>query len=162
MSESSPRKPLRVWPGVVAAVPLILLRFVVPVIAPDAMLYALLGAVVAAAIIVVWWLFFSRAPWIERIGALALMVLGVWLSSFVVDISIRTGMMGNMLLAFSIFLIPLALVAWASLTRRMSDSRRRALFAVTVLLTCGSLALLRTDGISGAGAQLKWRWTKTA
>jgi uncharacterized BrkB/YihY/UPF0761 family membrane protein len=53
------KKPLRLWPGVVAAVLLILARFVVPIIVPDSMIYGVLGAVVGTLLIMVWWLFFS-------------------------------------------------------------------------------------------------------
>ena len=48
-----------------------------PRVAPDAALYGLLGAAVCALVVVVWWLFFSRAPWLERVGALVLWPLAV-------------------------------------------------------------------------------------
>ena len=62
-------RPLRLWPGVAAAVLVVLLRFVVPVFSSDAMGVGLIGAAAGALVIVLWWLFFSRAPWSERIGA---------------------------------------------------------------------------------------------
>ena len=56
-----------------------------------------------------------------------------------------------------------AFVAWALATRRLSDGLRRATMAATILLACGVWTLFRTDGVmGGAGAQLAWRWTKTA
>ena len=154
--------PLRVWPGVVAAVLLCLLRFVVPIVAPDVALYGFIGAIVCALIIVVWWLLFSRAPWIERLGALVLMVLGVYLTSRVVHISIRTAMMGNMLPVYGVFVLPPALAFWAAATRHFSNPARRALLVVTIGLVCGAFTLLRTDGVMGFGSQLTWRWSKTA
>ncbi len=67
--EPTPRKPLRLWPGVVAVVLQWLLWFVVPIVAPDAAMFAMLGGVACGLAVVVWWLFFSRAPWSERLGA---------------------------------------------------------------------------------------------
>ena len=111
----------------------------------------------------VWWLFFSRAPWFERLGAIALMIVGVFATRFVVHESIRGGMMGMMLPLYAIppVLGP-AFVAWAVASRRLSAGMRRASMAATILLACGVWTLLRTDGIKGSDAQLHWRWTPTA
>jgi len=76
-NESTAQKPLRVWPGVVAAVLLLLLRFVVPRVLPEANIFGVLGSFAGVAAIVLWWLFFSRAPWIERIGVVLLLILAV-------------------------------------------------------------------------------------
>ena len=62
------RKPLRLWPGVMAAVLLCLARFVIPAVKPDAVFFGGIGGMVCALAILVWWLFFSRAPWSERIA----------------------------------------------------------------------------------------------
>lgn len=156
------RPDLRLWPGVIAALLLCLLRFVTPVVLPDIALYGFLGAMVCALVIVVWWLFFSRAPWIERVGAIAVMVIALYATSRVVHISIRTAMMGNMLPVYSIFVLPPALVLWATATSRRSNPVRRVWLVVTICLTCGAFTLLRTDGVKGFGSQLTWRWSKTA
>ena len=37
-----------------------------------------IGGVFCGLAIVVWWLFFSRAPWSERVGALVLMVVALF------------------------------------------------------------------------------------
>ena len=116
---------LRLWPGVTAAIVLIAARFVIPSIAPDTLLYGLIAGAVAALVILLWWLLFSRAPWAERLGALALMVLSVVLLYQFAHISIRTGNMGFLLPAQLVFILPPVLVAWAVLTRRSSSSVRR-------------------------------------
>jgi outer membrane protein assembly factor BamB len=67
------QKPLRVWPGVVIVILALLLRYVVPIVAPGALFYGVIGQVIGALAILVWWLFFSRAPWVERLGAVVLM-----------------------------------------------------------------------------------------
>src|SRR6185436_15397465 len=114
------QKPFRVWPGVVAVVLQWLLWFVVPIVAPDAAMGAMLGAVVCALAVIVWWLFFSRAPWIERVGAIVLVVVAVAVTKRIVHQSIANGMMGMMLPIYSIPIQCLALVAWAVATRRLS------------------------------------------
>ena len=76
-NELSPRKPLRLWPAVAIAVVQLLVMFGAPVVAPDAeMPIGMLGGVVGALAILVWWLLFSRARWIERVGAIVLMIVG--------------------------------------------------------------------------------------
>ena len=78
------RKPLRLWPGVVAAVLLILVRVVVPIVAPESSIFGVLGALLAAVVVLAWWLFFSRAPWSERLGAVVLMIVALAATSRVV------------------------------------------------------------------------------
>jgi outer membrane protein assembly factor BamB len=157
----TPRKPLRLWPGVVAAVLLCVVRFVVPIVAPGAAAYAVLGGLVGALAIVVWWVFFSRAPWSERLGAIALAIVALVATSRLVDVSIRTGMMGMMFVVYAVTSVPPAFVVGVVAGRRLSDGPRRAAMAASILLACGVWTLLRTDGILGSGAQLAWRWTKT-
>ncbi|MBA2306157.1 MAG: PQQ-binding-like beta-propeller repeat protein [Acidobacteria bacterium] len=162
--ESTPRKQLRLWPGVVAAAIIVVLRFFVPLIVPGTEVYGILAGVAGLAVILLWWLFFSRAPWSERIGAVVLMIVATLATGLVVHESIAGGMMGRMLpvIAVPITLGP-AFVAWAVLTHRLSDGMRRAAMVVTILLACGVWTLARTDGVKGeAGAQLHWRWTPTA
>src|SRR5262245_53164916 len=158
----TPRTALRLWPGVIAAVLLCLLRFVAPIVVPDMAFYAVMGAVACALLIILWWLLFSRAAWIERVGAIALMVIALYATSRVVHISIRTAMMGNMLPVYSIFVLPPALAFWAAATSRLSDPVRRVWLVLTICLTCGVFTLFRTDGVKGFGSQLTWRWSKTA
>src|SRR5262245_47648373 len=87
---------LRLWPGVLAAILLVVLRVVMPVVLPPTFLYALVGGLVCVLAILLWWLFFSRAPWLERLGAIVLMVAVVFVAGPLVHISIRTGSMGLM------------------------------------------------------------------
>jgi len=160
--EPTPRKPLRLWPGVVAVVLQWLVRFLVPVVVPEAGIFAVLGGLVGGLAVVVWWVFFSRAAWIERLGAIGLMIVALFATSRVVHESIATGMMGMMLVIYAVPVLSLAFVAWAVASRRLSDGLRRASMVATILLACGVFTLLRTGGITGEGAsQFAWRWTKT-
>lgn len=156
------RTSLRLWPGVIAAVLLCLLRFVAPIVLPSLGFYGFVGAAVCAVAIVVWWLLFSRAAWFERLGAIVLMVVGTYAVSRFVHVSIRTGMMGMMLPFYAFFVLPPGLVVWAVVTQRLSDPVRRVALVVTVMLTCSTFLLLRTAGIRGGGADLAWRWSQTA
>src|SRR5688572_29150682 len=97
------RRPLRLWPGVLVATLVVLLRFVLPPVFPDLLMVGVIAAVAGAAIILVWWLFFSRAPWLERLGAVAVMIAAVLLIKRLLHESIPTGMMGQM---FFIYAVP--------------------------------------------------------
>jgi hypothetical protein len=161
IGEPTSRKPLRLWPGVVAVV-LLWVGFLLPRVAPEAGLYGLLGAAFCSLVVVVWWLFFSRAPWSERVGAIVLMAIAVAATRLVVHPSIARAGMGNMLYIFAMPVLCLALVAWAVATRRLSAGPRRLALVAAILLGCGVLTLLRTAGVSGDGlADLHWRWTPT-
>src|SRR5437016_12145583 len=94
MDDTATRTPLRVWPGVAIAILLCAIRFGLPIVAPGQMPYAVLSGVAGAFLIVLWWLFFSRAPWVERLGAVVLMVAGVYATRAFVDVSISHGAMG--------------------------------------------------------------------
>ncbi|HMX25902.1 MAG TPA: PQQ-binding-like beta-propeller repeat protein [Blastocatellia bacterium] len=162
------RKPLRLLPGVVIAVVLVAVRYGLPLVAPDAeiagfpmgMLTVIGGTLVALAI-VVWWLFFSRAPWAERIGAFLLMIVAIVATRFLVHESIAGAGMGTLLYFSALPISGLALVAWAAATQRLSDGARRASLVAVILLSCLPWALLRTAGISGDGSEYHWRWTPT-
>ena len=161
-AEPSNRKPLRLWPGVLIVTLQWLARFVVPVFLPDAANLAILAGVFGGMAVLLWWLFFSRAPWSDRLGAIALMVGALFLTSRVVHQSIANGMMGMMLTIFAMPVLSLALVSWAAASRQLGNGPRRVSMVASILLACGVLTLVRTGGISGGGSSdLHWRWTQT-
>ena len=158
----SPRKPFRLWPGVVAVVLQWLVWFVVPIAAPDVMMFGMIGGLVCGLAVLVWWLFFSRAPWSERIGAIVLMVVAVIATKPIVHQSIANAGMGMMMFIYSIPVLSLALVCWAVAALRLSSGPRRASLVAAIVLACGVFTLLRTGGITGdAHSDLHWRWTQT-
>ncbi len=158
----TPPKPLRLWPGVLIVVLQWIFWLVVPILAPEAVIFAMLGALACGLAVVVWWLFFSRAPWSERVGAIVLMVVAVVATKRLVHQSIANGMMGMMLIGYAIPALSLALVAGAVASRRLSSGPRRASMVAAIVLACGVFTLLRTGGITGnADSDFHWRWTKT-
>lgn len=159
--EMTRQKSLRLWPGVAAVAVMWLLRYVVPIVFPDAALFAIFGGLGLAVVVVVWWLFFSRAPWVERVGALVLMVIALAATKRFVHPSIAGGMQGMLLFVYAVPILCLALVAGAVVSRHFSAGLRRASIAVAILLGCGVFTLIRTAGIIGAGSEFHWRWTKT-
>src|SRR5260370_41453691 len=160
--EPTPRRALRLWSGVVIVILQGLGRFVVPLVDPGFMVFGVLGGVVGGLAVVLWWLFFSRAPWSERLGAVALMIVGLFATSRVVDKSIATGAMGMLFPVLASPVLSLAFVAWAVATRRLSDGRRRATMVATILLACGVWTLVRTGGFTANfDSDLAWRWAKT-
>ena len=158
------RKALRLWPGVVVAIAIVLAKFVVPLIDPGATVIGVLTAAAGTFLILLWWLFFSRAAWVERVGAVVLLVAATMLTRLALDPSIAGGMMNRMLYVVAIPMTfgPL-FVAWAVATRNLSDTVRRVTMVIVILLACGVWTLIRTDGVKGeAATQLAWRWTPTA
>jgi outer membrane protein assembly factor BamB len=160
--EPTPRKPLRVWPGVVLVVVQWLAWLVVPFFLPDYILFALMVTAGCALAVVLWWLIFSRAPWYERLGALILIVLAVIGTKRIVHVSIATGSMGYLLFVMAIPVMSLALVASAVISRRLSAGLRRAVIAASIVVACGVFMLLRTAGATGDFKNdFHWRWSKT-
>jgi hypothetical protein len=130
---------------------------------PGATLVSVLGGFACGVVIALWWLFLSRAAWIERLGALALIAVGMLATKRLVDVSIATGAQGLLLYILAIPFLSLALVAWALATRRLPDGLRRATMVATILLACGGWTLVRTGGFTASlHNDLHWRWSKTA
>jgi outer membrane protein assembly factor BamB len=162
MSTKQPasRKPLRLWPGIAVAVLLVIVRLM-PVVVDEIMPIAMMGAVVGGLLILLWWLFLSRAPWSERLGISALMIVALFATSRLVHESIMGGAMGFLLYVWAIPTLALALVASLVATRRLSSSSRRASMVVAILLACGLWTLIRTEGVTSdlVGSDFRWRWT---
>jgi outer membrane protein assembly factor BamB len=161
-TNETPRKPLRLWPGVVALVVQWLAWFVLPLLVPEAAMYGMIAGVLAGLVIVVWWLFFSRAARFERVGAIALMPVAVLATRRLAHPSIANAGMGMLFPIFAIPVLSLALLAWAAASRRLSTGPRLASMVASILLACGAFTLLRTGGITGDGdSDIHWRWTPT-
>ena len=135
---ATPVKAIRLWPGVALAVLLVLVRFVLPVVFPTVFLQAVLGSLLFALLIVLWWLFFSRAPWSARVGAIVLMVVALWTTSLLAHPSIAAGM-GFVLPAYIAPVLGLALVGAAAGCR--VATRRWVPIFVSIVLSCAVFTL---------------------
>src|SRR5687767_2570938 len=159
--EHGPQKLLRVWPGVVAVVLQWVFRFGVKELFPgiQGFGYAVIGSLAFFLVIIAWWVFFSRARWRERLGALGLMAAAVVATWFLKHDS----MWLQWLFAYAVPVISLAFVTWAVATRRLPNRVRHATMAATILISCGAWLLLRQDGINGDhNATFGWRWSPSA
>jgi outer membrane protein assembly factor BamB len=126
------------------------------------MYIGVMSGLLGGLLILVWWVCFSRAPWSERLGALVLMIVAMFVTYQIVHVSIRTGSMGFLYPALALPLVALAFVAWAVATRRLSNGLRRATMVVTIVLVCGMWTLVRTGGFSSDFKHdFAWRWSKT-
>ncbi|MDP1570044.1 MAG: PQQ-binding-like beta-propeller repeat protein [Vicinamibacterales bacterium] len=156
------RPPLRLWPGVVIAVAQVALWLAGPVVFVEADLpVGVIASVFGAAATLVWWLLFSRAAWLDRLGALVLMAVALWATSLVLHASIAGAGQGMLFYIMAVPAMTLALVAWAAATRSLGEGGRRAMLAVVLVLASAPFALMRTSGIRDGGAELHWRWTPT-
>jgi outer membrane protein assembly factor BamB len=154
---------------VVIAIVVLVATFVAPAVAPHALLFGMplfivgvFTGIAGALAIALWWLLFSRAPWSERLGAIALMIVALFATKPFLHPSVAGAGMGNMFFIMAIPVLSLALVAWSAASRRLSNGPRRATMVVAILLASGLFTLLRTGGVSGEGvSDLHWRWTPT-
>ena len=159
---STSRKPIRLWPGVVLVAIQWLGILVVPRVVPEGGALGMMGAVLCGLLVVLWWVFFSRARWPDRLGAIVLMFVAVLLTARLVHVSIENGAMGMLAYFLSIPFLSLALVGSVAATRNLSTGTRRVATAAAILLSGIPLMLLRTGGMSGGGgADFHWRWTPT-
>ena len=157
-----PRKPIRLWPGIIAVVLQWLGWFLLPEVLPQAAFIGLLTGVIGGLAILLWWLLFSRAPWVERIAAPLLIVGALNLTKCVVHPSIAGGAMGMLLYVLAIPVFGLVLVAWAVLTRRFSAGARRLALLLAILLGCSVFMVIRTGGLTAEfDNDFHFRWSKT-
>ncbi len=163
-NESLHRKPLRLWPGIVIVILQWLIRFGGPAVFPgnNALMIGVFAGIIGGLAIVIWWVFFSRAPVFERWSAIVLIVVGLVLTSLIIDKSIATGNMGLMFIIVSIPVMSLAFVVWAVATSHLTTGLRRSTMVVTILFASGIWALIRSDGMSShLHYDLKWRWARS-
>jgi outer membrane protein assembly factor BamB len=164
-NEPAQQKPLRLIPGIVIAILLVLIRYVIPAFSQnDTITFSsIFGGLICSVAILVWWVFFSRAPMVERLGAPVLMIVALLVTSKFLDVSIATAMMGMMFYFFAIPLISLAFVAWAVVTKRVPNRLRFPTMVAAILLASGTWILIRTNGMTADAHQdFDWRWVKTA
>ena len=124
--EPTRQKPLRLWPGVVAVMLQWLVRFIIPIVVPGAIVIGVFGGLLGGLAVVVWWAFFSRAPRSERWGAIALMILAMVGTSRFLHVSIATAGQGMLFIIYAIPVLSLAFVVWAVASRRLANGPRRA------------------------------------
>jgi outer membrane protein assembly factor BamB len=160
--------PLRLRPAITLVIVQWLLAYALPTIAPDAAvgdvsvgLIGMLGGVILGLVIVVWWLFFSRARWVERVGALVLIVAALLVTRMLVDPSIENAGMGMLMFIGAVPGWSLALVIGAVLASRRSGGGRMVVMAGAIVLSCVPWLLLRTAGLAATGSEYHWRWTPT-
>ena len=107
---------------------MVLLRFVIPVFAPEALLYGVIGGIVGGLAIVIWWVAFSRAPWVGARRRLVLMIAAVVAVKPLLHKSIATGLMGRMFYVYAIppfWARPLLPGRWHAGGCRMDSAARR-------------------------------------
>ena len=151
------------WPGVMCAVAMVVLYFAAPIALPEVELpVGLMSTLIGAIGILFWWLFFSRAPWVDRIGAILLMIVAVFVMRSLVHPSISGAGQGMLIYILPVPVLMLALVIWAAATRNLSTGPRRVALVVAIALACVPFMIIRTDGVSTLVSQFHLRWTPTA
>jgi outer membrane protein assembly factor BamB len=154
-------RPLRLWPAVMFVALYVLLRFGLPLVMDEAGAFVMLVSLVCGLGIVLWWLFFSRAPWLERLGLIVAMAAAMVAMMWIVHPSIHNGAMGMLPYVFTLPMMALAFGAAMAIGGRWAPGKRRAAMVAAIVLGCASIAVIRTEGMKGDGPQLHWRWTQT-
>lgn len=161
-SSTRPRT-LRLWPGIVLVSVQWAAWLAVPYFYPDGAIVGVLAGLAAGPLLLLWWMFVSRAPWSERLGALAAVVAGILATPPLLHKSVAQGNVGIQFYLYAIPVLSLTFVVWALVSRRLSGRLRLWTMVATILLTCGAFALLRSNGLNGNGsAQFAFRWSETA
>lgn len=160
--DSTTRAPLRLWPGMLLVGIQWILWMVVPAVIPNSLLVAVAGGMLGGAAVLAWWVFFSRAPWVERLLAPVVMAVGMWLTTLLLHESVATAGMGVLFVLYVVPVVSLALVTWAYATQRWADGPRRVSMVVALLVACLGFTLVRTGGITGeTDSDFAWRWSMT-
>src|SRR4030095_11626500 len=154
---------LRLWPGIVAAVVIVIglvLGLLFTIAIPDVAAVGLLASIVGTLVVFVWWLFFSRARWFERLAAMARLI-AAWIGRRpFLDKSIIGGAMGGLpFVAFTVFAV--ALVAWATATQNFSHRGRVVWIIPAMLIAAVLCTVVKTSGIRGGRFEPHGRLTPT-
>jgi outer membrane protein assembly factor BamB len=153
---------LRLWPGILICILILVLRYLLPIINPSLMVVSFMGGVAGGILIAIWWLFFSRMPWTDRLGGVCLAILSLFITSRLIDESIARANMGMMFWLFSVPLLGIVFISWAIITRSLNIRIRRITMVIAILVGSGTWICLRTNGMDGNGRQFfDWRWANT-
>lgn len=156
-------RPIRLWPGVLIVALQWLARFALPAVDPELMMYGVMAGFAGGAALVIWWLFFSRAAWTERLGAVAIMIASMAATTPFLDPSLATGAMGALFFMLAMPGVCLAFVLAVSATRRSGSGMRLAAITLAMLVASGAWTLVKTAGFTGSfDNDLSWRWTPTS
>ncbi len=151
------------WPGITAVILLILVRFGLPLLAPDWAIYGFFGGIALGLVTLFWWMFFSRIPHAVRWTAILLLAVALVGTYWILDPSIATGGMGLLYWMYVIPGVAVGLVLCATAYRSLPIGLGRLAMAVFIIGSCAFWAFLRTGGLTGEGSsQLAWRWSKTS
>lgn len=162
INQNGSKRILRLWPGVCIVAIQWIVRFLLPVIYPEALQVSVFGGLLGGLAFVIWWLFFSRAYWVDRLGMVVLSVLAIFGVSRFIDQSIATAMMGLMLVVYSIPVLCLGLLLWSLVTRNWPNGSRRLAMVATILISTSGWLLVRTGGFnSEMRHDFAWRWSDT-
>jgi outer membrane protein assembly factor BamB len=155
---------MRLRPAILFAALILPVRFLLPEVWPDGVIFAVLGSVLFGLMVMLWWPFFSRAPRLERWGGFALMTGALAATWTLAHPSMSTGAMGALVPMLGIPVLGIAFTVWAVAARSLPSGARLASMAATIVIACGVLTLVRTDGMTSdaIGSDLHWRWTPTA
>ncbi|MEM7353750.1 MAG: PQQ-binding-like beta-propeller repeat protein [Acidobacteriota bacterium] len=152
---------LRLRPGLAFAALLLSGRFGIALAYPgfEGFRIAFFVGLFSSLAIFVWWTFASRAPRVERWGAMLLIFIGLLLTW-----RLNHPSMGLIwCLSYAVPWLSLALVTWAVAGQRLAERPRRVALAGVILLACGGWTLVRSEGMTGDHTMhFAWRWAATA
>jgi outer membrane protein assembly factor BamB len=155
-------RPLRVGPGVLLVVLMIVARFGPAYLEGGLSRYwmvAMMGPIVCCLLLVIWWLAASRATWKERIfGFLGLVAV------FAIAMALVEPLMrGPGTIAVTLPMGMIAFVAGAAWFKKRRPLARTSAALLLAAAGFGFSALLRSDGMDGEyQLTLRWRWVPTS
>ena len=162
-TKPSVRKRLRLWPGILIAILILLLRYAIPAVFPEFLILGIFSGLGCGLLVLVWWAFLSRASMIERLGGTLLLIAAPIVASLFLHQSIAMGGQGMMFPIQCVPVISLVFIAWAIVTMKFCTGVRRWSMVASIILVSGVWILLRNDGITGDfSPDLVWRWSKTS
>ena len=155
------RLPVRLWPGIAIVALVWLTRVAAPLVGVSPWTEFLLrvpGGFVGALAVLIWWLGFSRASWLERVAAVAVIV-----AVPAVTMALGHPSMFVWVLWYAAPVLSLALVVGAVVGRTLSERKRILVMALAIVLPGAAALVLRIPGVAGQGvAAFAWRWSETA